>query len=192
MLVIAFSFVYIPFLGGGMIAFYLKLTGVAVVPLMVVYVMGVLTRVARASATMGLLIGIACGLSRFVDPVLLEMGLPALPVWWTNTWFGYLWSILATGLGMIVASLIWGWVRAEEIPGLTVWSAPAKRYPTTSTTELTGRTDSWLDTSLEDVPAAVESPFTSSSDFSGWLRNPLLWSGLLLGIMGYLNLVLFW
>ena len=63
--VIALSFAYVPFLGGGMVAFYLKITGVAVVPLMIVYLMGVLTPVARGSATAGLIVGIVCGLSRF-------------------------------------------------------------------------------------------------------------------------------
>ena len=64
---IAVSFGYIPFLGGGMVALYLRLTGVAVVPLCTVYLMGSLTRVPRRARAIGLGVGVLYGISSLLD-----------------------------------------------------------------------------------------------------------------------------
>ena len=190
--VIALSFAYVPFLEDGMVAFYLKITGVAVVPLMIVYLMGVLTPVARNSATVGLIVGIVCGLSRFVDPVLGQLGWAEFPTWWTNTWWGYIWSMLATIVAMLVTSTICGWATHDEIAGLTLATSKKGQSPSLSVVQAPNQKSSWLAASRRDVPTAMESPFDTTGGVTGWVRNPLLWAALLLGITSYLNIVVFW
>ena len=173
-----------------MVAFYLKITGVAVVPLMIVYLMGVLTPVARASATTGLIVGIMCGLSRFFDPVLTQQGWAELPTWWTNTWWGYLWSITATIMTMVATSIVLGWATRDEIAGLTLATSEKGMAP--ARVQDSRQAGSWLATSRREVPLAVESPFDTTGGITGWVRNPLLWAALLLGIISYLNIAVFW
>lgn len=189
--VIGGSFAYVPFLKSGMIAFYMKLSGVAVVPLLTVYLMGTLTRVARESATVGLVVGIVCGLSRFCDPLFERVGLDALPVWWSNTWWGYPWSIALTAAAMVVTSFVRGWATREEVQGLTFFSARAgeKFLPRArSEDESVG----WLESSRAMLPEVPDTPFPSTGGKLCWCRQPLLWAGLLLLAVAYLNLVVFW
>jgi SSS family solute:Na+ symporter len=54
--ILLLGFLYVPFLKGGMLLFYLRLAGAIAVPLMTVMLMGVFTRVHRASGAVGLLI----------------------------------------------------------------------------------------------------------------------------------------
>ena len=51
---IAVSFLYVPFLGEGMVAFYLRLSSVAIVPLATVFAAGVLTAANRQSGVAGM------------------------------------------------------------------------------------------------------------------------------------------
>jgi SSS family solute:Na+ symporter len=60
------SFLYVPaLLSGGLIDFYLKVVGSFVVPLLVVYLLGSLTRVHRSSASVGLVTGVGFGIYAF-------------------------------------------------------------------------------------------------------------------------------
>ena len=152
--------------------------------------MGVLTPVARASATTGLIVGIVCGLSRFVDPVLSQLGCAELPTWWTNTWWGYLWSIAATIVTMVATSIFLGWATRDEIAGLTL--AASEKGVAPAGVQDSRHAGSWLATSRREVPLTVESPFDPSSGVTGWVRNPLLWAALLLGVISYLNIAVFW
>lgn len=188
---IAISFAYIPFLKAGMLVFYLKITGVAVVPLFSVYLMGVLTRVARSSGAVGLVVGILCGATRFIDPLLTGLGLEALPVWWTNTWWGYVWSIAVTVVTMIVTSLVVGWASREEVSGLTIWSSGDGR-PREDTSSSAADSQSWLESSRAEVPVGPEYPVPQAESSVIWTRGPFLLAALLLLVLGYLNLVVFW
>jgi SSS family solute:Na+ symporter len=111
---IAISFGYIPFFGDGMVAFYLRLTSVAVMPLFAVYLMGALTRVHKGSGAWGLGAGVLYGLTSFAG----EAWDWNLPFWWTNTWWSYLWSVLVPAAAMFAYSLVQGWEPAvvEERP----------------------------------------------------------------------------
>ena len=112
--IIALSFGYVPFVQSGMIAFYLRLSAVAVIPLFTVTVMGALTRVHRGSGLPGLVAGILYGASSLLGDRLDW----TLPVWWTNTWWTYLWGILLTSGTMVVFSLVYGWASREDVSGL--------------------------------------------------------------------------
>lgn len=190
--VIAISFAYTPFLGDGMINNYLKLTGVAVVPLMMIYLLGVLTPVARRSATWGLIIGIACGLTRFIDPLLESLGLEALPFWWTNVWWGYIWSVFATILAMLVASFILGWATPEELSGLTMATSGQPVRSSQSHHAAESASSTWLDKSRTEAPVAKELPNGLQLGTINWYQSPLLWTVILFGMITYLNLFAFW
>ena len=114
--IIAASFLYIPFLQDGMVRFYLRITSVTVMPLFTMYVMGTLTPVHRRAGLAGLLAGIGYGLSALLGEA-LEW---PLPLWWTNTWWAYLWSPLVTAGTMLGLSWRWGWMSGRELQGLTV------------------------------------------------------------------------
>ncbi len=109
---IALSFAYIPFLGDGMIAFYLRMTRVAVMPLFAVYLMGALTPVHRGSGLWGLGAGMLYGISSFAG----DAWGWRLPLWWTNTWWSYLWSVSIPILAMLAYSLARGWAPAASEP----------------------------------------------------------------------------
>ena len=109
---IAVSFAYIPFFGQGMVAFYLRITSVAVMPLFAVYLMGAITRVHRGSGFWGLGAGVTYGLSSFLG----ETWAWDLPVWWTNTWWSYLWSVVIPAAAMFGYSAVNGWAAPAE-PG---------------------------------------------------------------------------
>lgn len=191
LVVIAASFVYIPFLKSGMVTFYMKITGVAVVPLFTVYVMGALTRVARCSASVGLILGIACGLTRFMDPVFQQLGNFSLPIWWTSIWWGYLWSILVTAATMVMTTMVVGWPRREEIQGWTFATSENGEMPRLPETGVSHKS-TWLEQSRQQIPSVPKSAAEIPTGPLAWIRSPLIWALALLLIVGYLNLVVFW
>ena len=180
--VIILSFLYIPFLQNeGMVALYLKLTGVAVVPLLTVYMMGILTPVSRVSGSVGLAVGVVCGLSRFVD---------SLPARWTNEWWGNLWSILLTAVAMLIASMVYGWAKEEEVRGLLYTRRDKSRQPVSPPGRTTEET--WLESSRREVPGMKDYPFAVSVGGLRWYQKPWVWTVLLVAVVSYLNLVAFW
>jgi len=80
--IIVLGFIYVPFLQGGMLLFYLRLTGAIAGPLMTVILMGVFTRAHRETGIVGLVVGLAYGLSA----ILADFKGWGFPVWHTNTW----------------------------------------------------------------------------------------------------------
>ncbi|MBL59863.1 MAG: hypothetical protein CMO75_09370 [Verrucomicrobiales bacterium] len=102
------SFLYVPaLLSGGMIDFYLKVVGSFVVPLLVVYLLGSLTRVHRSSASVGLVAGVGFGIYAFAAnsfaettallPSSLMDGNATGPV-----------TFLVTALAMVITTLVRG------------------------------------------------------------------------------------
>ena len=177
-IVIAMSFVYIPFLESGMVKLYLKLVGVAVVPLLTVFLLGVTTPFARSSGTVGLVVGVACGLTRFID---------ALPAWWTNTYWGYVWSIAVTGAAMSGVTLIRGPASPKELAGLT-WS---RRHERIAVMPTAGDSD-WLNSSRTKVPEVPEYPFDVPPGGLAWYLRPGVWTVAVVIVVALLNLVVFW
>ena len=187
-LLIAFSFVYVPFLKVGMVELYLKLTGVAVVPLFTVYMLGILTPVHRSSGSIGLFVGILCGLSRFAGPLFPLVEVP-FAVWWTNKWWGYLWSIFFTAATMLISSLVLGWAKEEEIRGLVYMRRVGSKKPH----RIAAMKGTWLEASQKEVPKLLEDPFVVPHGMMlAWHKRPVIWMGLLVASLGLLNLVVFW
>ena len=101
------SFGYVPFMGGGMLLYYLDLVGAFVVPLLTMYLMGTFTRVHRRSGSISLVIGVIYGLGRLVWQDLYP-GILA------DQFAAYFFSILVTAGTMVIASLILGWQPRGE------------------------------------------------------------------------------
>ena len=191
--VIALSFLYIPFMGVGMVELYLQLIGVAVIPLLTVYLMGILTSVHRSAGTIGLLVGMICGLARFVDQ-LPFWHWEALPIWWTNKWWGYLWGIAVTAVAMLITTLIRGRATADELRGLTWATSKSVRgsgqesLAVTSLSSLPSQEGGWLEESRERL---LENRLSVEPQ-RRWVASPLLWTILVFGTIWTLNLVVFW
>jgi SSS family solute:Na+ symporter len=114
--IIGGSFLYVPFLEGGMLLFYLDLTSAFVVPLLTLYLIGVLTPMHRRSGTIGLVVGGLYGIVRLVAPTVAEAyGVLILPAAMINPYAAYLYSMLITAGTTIVVSLIVGWQPRGEL-----------------------------------------------------------------------------
>lgn len=179
--VIALSFAYVPFLKSGMVAIYMKLIGVAAVPLLTVYLMGIFTRVNRGSGTFGLLTGISLGMTRLLDPLLDAWFGKAMPSWWTSTWWGYLWSIGITAVAMLVFSVKRGFATSDEI----------SRISERATDQPRGE-HNWLDDSRLDVPEVPQYPFDVPADGLPWFKQVAMWTVALVVVVCMLNLVILW
>ena len=117
-LCIGLSFCYVPFLGEGMVAFYLRLSSVAVVPLATVFAVGALTRAQQGSGVAGILAGIGCGIVSMLGD---RLAWP-LPEWLTGVWWSYLWAVVVTGTAMAGWSLVKGGADPASLRGLTLAS----------------------------------------------------------------------
>jgi SSS family solute:Na+ symporter len=109
-LIIAGSFLYVPFMEGGMLLFYLDLTSAFVIPLLTLFLMGVLTRVHRRAGLIGLLVGAGYGAMRLIaERVAVTQDIQILPAVMVNSFAAYLFSILITAGTMVLVSMIIGW-----------------------------------------------------------------------------------
>jgi Na+/proline symporter len=110
-LIIAVSFLYVPFLlRGSMLLFYLEITSTFVIPLLTIFLMGALTRVHRSSGLIGLVVGALYGIIRlFAFAIAENHGVAILPAIMTNTYAAYPISMLLTAGTMGVVSLFMGW-----------------------------------------------------------------------------------
>ena len=109
--IIASSFLYVPFLlEGGMLLFYIDLTSAFVIPLLTLFLMGSMTRVHRRSGLIGLAVGTLYGVLRLCAPLVAEhIGIAILPHALVNTYLAYPFSMLLTGLVMVLISAFVGW-----------------------------------------------------------------------------------
>jgi SSS family solute:Na+ symporter len=115
-LIIAGSFLYVPFMKGGMLLFYLDLTSTFVIPLLTLFLMGSLTRVHRRTGLIGILAGAGYGVLRLIaGPVAERYGIQILPAVMTNSFAAYLFSILVTAGTMVVMSLFIGWAPKGDV-----------------------------------------------------------------------------
>ena len=193
-IILALGFVYVPFLGEkGMLLFYLRLAGAIAVPLMTVMLMGVFTRVHRQTGIVGLLVGLGYGMSA----ILADFNDWALPVWYQNTWWTYLWNLVLPALSMLVASKVIDWrrgpVRDEELRGLVY----ARREDPASLRQHMGQRlaaleGTWLQKTLVEAPIRPEYPFAVGEDGPRWYLRPGLWIGVYLAVASILLFVVLW
>ena len=193
-IILALGFVYVPFLGEkGMLLFYLRLAGAIAVPLMTVMLMGVFTKVHRQTGIVGLLVGLGYGMSA----ILADFNDWALPVWYQNTWWTYLWNLVLPALSMLIASKVLDWrrgpVRDEELRGLVY----ARREDPASLRQHMGQRlaaleGTWLQKTLTEAPIRPEYPFAVDADGPRWYLRPGLWIGAYLVVASILLFVVLW
>ncbi len=188
--IIAASFLYIPFLQEGMVRFYLRITSVTVMPLFTMYLMGTLTPVHRRAGLAGLLAGIGYGLSSLLGEALDW----PLPLWWTNTWWAYLWSPLVSAGTMLGLSWRWGWMSDRELQGLTFRFGEGDPSDRRSRTPqpLAATRGTWLEESRQELSSAPKYPFDVPPGGLPWYGQPSTWNGLFLALVAYLALVVLW
>ena len=168
-LIIAGSFLYVPFMKGGMLLFYLDLTSTFVIPLLTLFLMGSLSRVHRRTGLIGLLAGAGYGVMRLLaGPVAESYGIQILPVAMTNSFAAYLFSVLVTAGTMVVVSMFIGWAPKGDL----------------SHVEQPG----WLRTSQ----LAIQQLKTSDDLMSGGHGPPLLLGCAALAFGCWLSFVVFW
>ncbi len=193
-IILALGFVYVPFLGEkGMLLFYLRLAGAIAVPLMTVMLMGVFTRVHRQTGIVGLLVGLGYGMSA----ILADFNEWALPVWYQNTWWTYLWNLVLPALSMLIASKVINWrrgpVRDEELRGLIYVRhedpASLRQHMGQRLAALEG---TWLQKTLVEAPIRPEYPFAVGKDGPRWYLRPGLWIGVYLVVASTLLFVVLW
>ena len=115
-LVIGASFLYVPFMKGGMLLFYIELTSTFVIPLLTLFLMGSLTRVHRRAGLIGVLVGSGYGVMRLLAaPIAEAYGVAILPSIMTNAFAAYVFSILITAGSMVLFSLFAGWEPRGEL-----------------------------------------------------------------------------
>ncbi len=189
-IIFALGFAYVPFIQEGMLKFYLRLASAIAVPLMVVMLMGVFTRVHRRTGAVGLSVGLTYGLFA----ILSDFNQWSLPVWITNTWWTYLWNILLPASSMLIFSKILdrshGPVTDEEIRGLVY----TKREIAGDLRELMGRRlrvleGTWLQKTLLRAEPKPEFPFPVPSGGLPLLMRPGLWAILYLLTASFLLFV---
>ncbi len=184
--VIAISFGYIPFFDAGMMVFFLRITSVAVIPLFTVTLLGTLTRVHRRSGAVGLVAGIVYGLSALIAD---SYALP-LPIWWTHTWWAYLWNVVIPAVAMLAATAWWGWASDEEV-GALVYSRRDEQ-PLVPLAQPVATRGTWLESSRQDLPPLHKYPFAVPPGGLAWYRRPFVWALAFLLVVGFVNLVVLW
>lgn len=114
--IIGGSFLYVPFLKGGMLLFYIELTSAFVTPLLTLFLMGALTRVHRRAGLIGILCGAGYGVMRLTaGPIAETWGIAILPKAMVNPFAAYAFSVLITAGAMIGYSLFAGWEPRGEL-----------------------------------------------------------------------------
>jgi SSS family solute:Na+ symporter len=191
---IALGFVYIPFLSAGMLAFYIRLAGAIAVPLMTVILMGVFTRVHRATGLVGLVVGLAYGISAIVA----DANTWGWPAWYVSPWWTYIWNTVLPATSMVVASWIIdrvrGPVRDDELAGLTY---DPRELPSGELRESIARRlhvldGTWLQKTLRENPPMPVAPFSTPPGGLPWYRRPARLAWGYLALAGFILFFVLW
>jgi SSS family solute:Na+ symporter len=192
--IIALGFAYIPFLSAGMLAFYIRLAGAISVPLMTVMLMGVFTHVHRATGLIGLLVGLAYGISA----ILADFNGWGWPVWYVSPWWTYVWNTVIPAATMVVASRIIDQVRGPvteaELLGLTYDSReiPEAQLRESIARRLRVLEGTWLQKTLRDNPPMPVTPFATPPGGLPWYRRPARLAWGYLAVVGFILFFVMW
>ena len=179
--------------------FYLEMVCITVLPLMTVYLAGIFTPAHPASGLVGLLVGSGVGLTRFLSVQLADR-LPEwlierfggeLPIWWANKWYGFLWSIGAASLGVLLTTLVLGVASRDRLRGLVVW-LPRPPDDDDTDREDSGPQGNWLEQTRKELVSLPSHPFDDPGVSLPLWKRPWLWTVVVLGMLSWLNLVVLW
>ena len=170
--ILALGFVFAPVLGGGMLAFYLRLAGAIQVPLMTTILMGALTPVRREAGIWGLLAGLGYGLFA----IAADMQAWPLPPILINTWWSFIWNIIIPATVILVVSRVLdatrGPVPADELLGLTYARSAVGEAGQQSiiNRRLSAIGGTWLEKTLDEFQPRPRHPFGHAGPLPVHLR----------------------
>ncbi|HAY82419.1 MAG TPA: hypothetical protein DCY79_21640, partial [Planctomycetaceae bacterium] len=136
--VLTLGFLYLPFIfmQENMLKAFTTLIPVLVTPLFTIYLLGVATRVHRASGLVGLIVGSIYGFLALIDRDFYDIDV--LPFWFSERWAALGWSVLLTSIAV----------------GVTTWLlGPLPRGAV-----MKFRETGWLERSREALPKICEYP----------------------------------
>ena len=171
-LFVALSFAYVPFVlySSSIVDFFVRITSVFVTPLLTVYLVGVMTRVDRRSALVGLVIGPVYGVAAIMFGG--TDGSPGLlPTWFTERYTSFIWSTVITTLSILMTSAV---LRRSP-----------QKTPTTATT-------GWLARSRDPVDQVQSSNDVRDHQDTSWWQRPELWAAVALLVAGFQVFVVLW
>jgi solute:Na+ symporter, SSS family len=189
--ILVLGFLFAPFLGGGMLAFYLRLAGAIQVPLMTTIIMGALTTVRREAGIWGLLAGLGYGLVSI-------FGEGLLPPIITSTWWAFIWNIIIPVVVMVAVSK---YLDARKGP------APVSDYvglvyahsghveegmQSVINRRLSAIGGTWLEKTLDEFKARPRYPFPVGKEGLPLYKRPAVLAISYLVVFGFLTLVLLW
>jgi solute:Na+ symporter, SSS family len=192
--ILVLGFAFAPFLGGGMLAFYLRLAGAIQVPLMTTILMGALTTVRREAGIWGLLAGLGYGLFA----IAADMQAWPIPPIITNTWWAFIWNIIIPAGVMIIVSKVMDAQRGpapeSDFLGL-VYSRSGKVEEGSASIinrRLAAIGGTWLEKTLDEFRARPQYPFpVPSTGLPLYMRPGVLAIGYLV-IFAFLLFVVLW
>jgi SSS family solute:Na+ symporter len=191
---IGLGFAYVPFLSAGMLAFYIRIAGAVVAPLMTVMLMGVFTRVHRATGLWGLAVGLAYG----VSAILADLNQWGWPTWYVSPWWAYVWNSVLPAAAMVVLSwtidAVRGPVTDEELEGLvfTTRDVPEMRVRESIARRLAVLDGTWLQRTLRENPPMPAYPFPIPAGGLAWYRRPERWAWGYLVVACFLLFFVMW
>jgi SSS family solute:Na+ symporter len=192
--ILALGFLFVPFLGGGMLAFYLGLAGAIQVPLMTTIMMGALTTVRRDAGIWGLLAGLAYGIFTIVARA-QQWPLPPLLI---STWWTFIWNIVIPVVVMVVLSraLDASRGRAPESDYLGLVYAYSGHIEAGMTSVISRRLaaigGTWLEKTLDEFRVRPRYPFPVPVGGLPIYQRPGAWAVAYLVVFAYLTFVVFW
>ena len=173
--ILALGFAYLPFIvrAPTMLAAFRSVTSVFVTPLLIVYLIGAVTRSNRRVGIAGLASGGLYGLVGFVDREVADIAW--LPGWLTGQWEAFAWAVAFTAAGCACAALF----PRSRIDGAD------RRDAAPSQPDDGG----WLARSSRDLGPIRPHPF---DDRVPLLASPALYTALLAVLSAWLVFGVFW
>ena len=168
--VLALGFLYLPFIfmQENMLKAFTTLIPVLVTPLFTIYVLGVATRVNRASGLVGLMVGSTYGVVALIDRELYDIAW--MPLWLSERWAALGWSLLLTTVVVALTTLLLGPQPRDAV--------------------MKFRETGWLERSREELPRILEHPFADQA--AEHKLMPIALAILLLGVSFAAVFVIFW
>jgi solute:Na+ symporter, SSS family len=192
--ILALGFLFAPFLGGGMLAFYLRLAGAIQVPLMTTIIAGALTTVRREAGMWGLLAGLAYGLFA----ILADVQAWPLPPLLVSTWWAFIWNIvIPVGVMLLVSRVLdarHGPAPESEFVGLVYSRSGQVEEGAKSIVarRLAAIGGTWLEKTLDQFQARPLNPFKlPTEELPAYMRPGLLAIAYLV-VFGFLIFVVLW
>ena len=185
--ILILGFAYLPLIlrAPTMLAAFRSVTSVFVTPLLIVYLVGAVTRTNRRVGMAGLATGGLYGVIGFVDREVVDISW--LPSWLTGQWEAFLWAVAFTAAGCAFAALHPRWRRTAGAGTAGVGAVAGDGLDPGAAS--TSGADDWLAKSSGELGPVRLHPFSERVPL---LASPALYTGVLAAISAWLVFGVFW